>query len=134
MASKRLKRTDQEWFDLIQDCRTSGLKINSWCEQHGITLKALYYHTRRLQQKGYSIPRRVISATPKQRQDIIQLDIQGNRSVGSSGEPALALETSIAAVRIDFHGIFLEISTHQETVKMPSTHFCLVCGLPCFPL
>lgn len=29
MAKKRLKRTDQEWFDLIQDCRTSGLKINS---------------------------------------------------------------------------------------------------------
>lgn len=107
----RLKRTDQEWFDLIQDCRTSGLKINSWCEQHSITLKALYYHTRWLQQKGYSIPGRVIAA-PKQRQDTIELDIPGNRSMGSGREPALALETSIAVVRIDFHGVLLEIFNH----------------------
>lgn len=112
MACKRLKRTDQEWFDLIQDCRTSGLKFNRWCEQNGITIKALYYHTRRLQQKGYSIPERGISATPKQRQDIIQLDIPGSLSVGSGGEPALAPETSAAAVRIDFHGVLLEISNH----------------------
>lgn len=126
MASKRLKRTDQEWFDLIQDCRTSGLKINRWCAQHGITLKALYYHTRRLQQKGYSIPGRVISATPKQRQDIIQLDIQGNPSVESSGEPALALETSIAAVRIDFHGVLLEISNHAAPDIITNTVHALL--------
>lgn len=26
MADKRIKRTNQEWFDLIQDCITSCLK------------------------------------------------------------------------------------------------------------
>ncbi len=40
MAQKRIKRTDQEWFELIKDCKTSSLKVKIWCEQHGITAKA----------------------------------------------------------------------------------------------
>lgn len=40
MAQKRIKRTDQEWFELIKDCKTSSLKVKTWCEQHGITAKA----------------------------------------------------------------------------------------------
>ena len=55
MAQKRIKHTDQEWFDLITECRTSKLKVKDWCKQHGITAKALYYHTRQLRQKGYTI-------------------------------------------------------------------------------
>ncbi len=47
MAQKRIKRTDQEWFDLIKDCKTSSLKVKIWCEQHGITAKAIDYHSRR---------------------------------------------------------------------------------------
>lgn len=47
MAQKRIKRTDQEWFDLIKDCKTSSLKVKIWCEQHGITEKVIDYHTRR---------------------------------------------------------------------------------------
>ncbi|MEH2946425.1 hypothetical protein [Sporofaciens sp. JLR.KK001] len=41
MAQKRIKRTDQEWFDLIKDCKTSSLKVKIWCEQHENTLLAL---------------------------------------------------------------------------------------------
>ncbi len=40
MAQKRIKRTDQEWFELIKDCKSSSLKVKTWCEQHGITAKA----------------------------------------------------------------------------------------------
>ncbi len=34
MAQKRIKRTDQEWFDLIKDCKNSSLKVKIWCEQY----------------------------------------------------------------------------------------------------
>ena len=34
MAQKRIKRTDQEWFELIKGCKTSSLKAKTWCEQH----------------------------------------------------------------------------------------------------
>ena len=29
MAQKRIKRTDQEWFELIKGCKTSSLKAKT---------------------------------------------------------------------------------------------------------
>jgi len=46
MAQKRIKRTDQEWFDLIKDCKTSSLKVKIWCEQHGITAMQIPHERR----------------------------------------------------------------------------------------
>ena len=39
MAQKHIKHMDQEWFDLITECRRSQRNVKVWCEQHGITVK-----------------------------------------------------------------------------------------------
>lgn len=114
MVQKHPKRTDQEWFALIQDCRSSSLKTQTWCEQHNITLKAFYYHARQLRQKGYAIPQRTAPAIPAQRQEVVCL-----------GSPHAALSSRIrenadtAAIRIDFHGVFIEVSNQaaQDTIQ-----------------
>lgn len=118
MAKKRIKRTDQEWFALIQDCKASDLNVSCWCEQHSITLKALYYHAQRLQQKGYSIPQKSMASPSGQEYDIIQLDLTGSRTEKRDGTLKPAVGTDDTAIRIDFHGVFLEISNHaaQETI------------------
>ena len=36
MVQKRIRRTDQEWLDLIRECRTSGLTDKAWYEQQHI--------------------------------------------------------------------------------------------------
>ena len=84
MAQKRIKRTDQEWFDLIKDCKTSSLKVKIWCEQHGITAKAIDYHTRRLRQKGYTIPQRIPQTFPCEKQEIVCLDISKSLFTGQA--------------------------------------------------
>lgn len=56
MIQKRIKRTDQEWLDLIQECRTSGLTDKEWCEQQHIQRSNFYYHIRRLRKKACEIP------------------------------------------------------------------------------
>lgn len=119
MAQKRMKRTDQEWFDLIRDCKTSSLKVKSWCEQHGITAKALAYHTRRLRQKGYTIPQRSTQTIPYEKQEVICLDIPKSISVGrADGAPLVPWTTSAVALRLDFLGVPVEISNDaaQETI------------------
>ncbi len=58
MTQHHIKRTGQEWLDLIRNCYGSGLKVRTWCAQHDITVKAFYYHTRQLRQKGYAFPQR----------------------------------------------------------------------------
>ena len=120
MAQKRIKRTDQEWFDLIKDCKTSSLKVKIWCEQHGITAKAIDYHTRRLRQKGYTIPRKIHQAIPYEKQEVICLDISKSLFSGqekiSSSNPFTA---NGAALRFDFQGTQIGISNHaaKETIE-----------------
>lgn len=32
-----------EWAAVIKDCKASGLKVDTYCEQHGISRDAYYY-------------------------------------------------------------------------------------------
>ena len=32
MPKKNPRRTDKEWLDLIQECRSSGLSDKCWCQ------------------------------------------------------------------------------------------------------
>ena len=111
MAQKRIKRTDQEWFDLIKDCKTSSLKVKIWCEQHGITAKAIDYHTRRLRQKGYTIPQRIPQTFPCEKQEIVCLDISKSLFAGqkeiTSTDPWAA---NAAVLQLDFQGTSIGIS------------------------
>ncbi len=119
MNEKHLKRTDQEWFELIQDCRTSGLKIKVWCEQHSVTIKALYYHTRRLRQKGYAIPQRTVAATPLEKQEGVCLGIPNDTpSLMAAPSHSVMGTAGTAAIRIDFYGVLIEVSNHaaQDTI------------------
>ena len=115
MARKRIKHTDQEWLDLILDCKKSSVTNQTWCEQHSITIKALAYHTRRLRRLGYEIPNKTPVSVPreKQKQEVVCLQIPEELSALSPGE------SSPAAARIDFHGIRIDLSNHasQEAVS-----------------
>lgn len=37
MKKRNRRRTDQEWMDLIQVYRTSGLTDKQWCEENHIS-------------------------------------------------------------------------------------------------
>ena len=49
-------KTDQEWLDVIQTCRTSGMTDKDWCRSNGISQTSLYRHINRLRKKDYAIP------------------------------------------------------------------------------
>lgn len=49
-------KTDQEWLDVIQTCRTSGMTDKDWCLSNGISQISLYRHINRLRKKDYAIP------------------------------------------------------------------------------
>ena len=57
MNKRQPRRTDQEWMDLIQECRSSGISNRTWCEEHYIQPSTFYYHIRRLRKQACSIPK-----------------------------------------------------------------------------
>lgn len=125
MAQKRCNFTDQEWLSLIQDCRTSGLTVNTWCEQHGITHKAFYYHIRKLRQKGFSIPQKTSTTPQAEKQEVFCLDLSEERSSDSSHPSAFHNAT---ALRMDFNGVRIEI-TNQATQDTISNTLLALQGL-----
>ena len=52
------RRSDEEWLNIIHECRTSGLSDKTWCEEHHIHTSKFYYHIRRLRAKACEITER----------------------------------------------------------------------------
>ena len=38
----------EQWTELIRDCRSSGMKINDWCEANGVSHNAYFYWLRKV--------------------------------------------------------------------------------------
>lgn len=54
---RNAKRSDQEWLDLIHECRISGLGDKEWCELHKIPISSFYTKISRLRHKACEIPK-----------------------------------------------------------------------------
>ena len=82
MAQPRANRRSQdEWFQLIQECRSSGLSDRTWCEQHGILVSSFYNAVKRLRKSACVIPlssnRRTyaLDLTSAGQQEAVRIDI-----------------------------------------------------------
>ena len=42
MKEKRIFRSPEQWFELIQQCRTSGLDDREWCAQNNVPVSTFY--------------------------------------------------------------------------------------------
>ncbi|MCD8013558.1 MAG: IS66 family insertion sequence element accessory protein TnpB [Lachnospiraceae bacterium] len=121
MSRKYCKRSDQEWFTLIQDCRTSGLTISAWCIQNEVTQKALSYHTRKLRQKGYSIPPKTRGTAVPAKQELFCIDLSEEKTADK--EAVVAPDN--AAIRIDYHGILIEVTNQAAQDTLSNTFLAL---------
>lgn len=123
MARKQApKRSDSQWFDLITECRASGLSDKAWCQIKGIPSGTLYCAINRLRNKSYAIPERsdvtdnTLDLTVKQ--DVVQIAIEPK----TLDVPKPAFVQPIAAtyldnshtVEIDIHGIGIRIKNDVD--------------------
>ena len=121
---QKSKYSDQEWFGMICECMTGPAKVKDWCLQHGITSKALYYHARDLRKKGYDIPSKAETVSPAlavpEKQEIVCI---GFPETGTNSESDIYTEEppKTAAIRIDFHGICVEVSNQAAHDTITNT-------------
>ena len=120
-------RSDEEWFQIINECRSSGLSDSQWCKQHDIPESTFFCAVGRLRKKAYAIPDRnksidvLSNSLPKQ--EVVRIDIEPELLPSARPEPmqeipAMYLDNS-HTIEIDVHGINIRVfnSVDRELLK-----------------
>ncbi|OLR62162.1 hypothetical protein BHF69_05380 [Anaerostipes sp. 992a] len=111
------KRSDEEWIQIIQECRTSGLTDKKWCEEHHIAPSNLYYHIRRLTEKacGAEIPENP-RVSSRETHEVVPLRVSEEAPFDDliPEQPQTSVSPSEAAIRLNIHDISMEIFNHAE--------------------
>ena len=98
MATRQARRSDQEWFDLIMECRQSGLSDKTWCEEHDIPTSTFYNAVTRLRKKACDIPdqsdRAPIMDLTSRKQEVVPISIVPDR-IPEAAPPACAGESAV---------------------------------------
>ena len=120
MVQKRIRRTDQEWLDLIQECRTSGLTDKAWCEQQHIHRSNFYYQIRRLRKKACEIPDNPVSSC-QEYHEVVAIDFSTPESFPVKNVPreGRSENRGIPLIRLAFPGFSMEIlnGAAGETIR-----------------
>jgi len=103
----RSRYSIQEKFDMIMNCRNSGLSDYQWCKQHGVSPSTFYGWVNQVRKQNCEIPDPAGLETyaPTTKQDVVKLDIieesQNTYTSASKTETTnCAIEISIGAATI----------------------------------
>lgn len=86
-----------EWAQRVSECRSSGLTVRKWCEQHEINEKTYYYWQRRIWES--------------------MNEPQNNRFVQISSEAVSGEQTAAVKIRINGAEAEIRAGTDAETIE-----------------
>ena len=112
--SRNPRRNDQEWMNLIHQCRTSGLGDKDWCEQHDIPISTFYTKITRLRKKACEVPA-ANHHSSRETQQVVPLQIM-DETDGIYENTAINEATPVVAIKRK--GYCIEVSNHaaRETI------------------
>ncbi len=108
--SKKI-RSDQEWLELIQECRASGLSVRNWCQMRSISIKTFYNKVSDLRNKSCDIPEPLASPS-RQGHEVVSLEMAADPAAYPDHPAAGALQAppAQAAVTVRISGYSIEIA------------------------
>ena len=120
MSEKKKTRSEQEWLDLIQECRASGLPDREWCQMHSISIKTFHNKVSDLRKKSCTIPQPQM-APPMHSHEVVPLAL-GSTPVFATDSTAGCMpevSASYAAVTVRMSGYSVEItnSASEDTIR-----------------
>ena len=86
----------EQWRKIIADCQNSGLKVDEWCEQNGVSRNSYYYWLRKIREKAcQSVSSELLPVTNESTFAKLELNnIQGN------SHPAVVLRFGYATIEV----------------------------------
>ncbi len=117
--SKKI-RSDQEWLELIQECRASGLSVRDWCQMRSISIKTFYNKVSDLRKKSCDISRSQ-AAPSLQDHEVVPLEMAACPELypGRTADGALPAPPARAAVTVRISGYNVEIAdgASEDTIR-----------------
>ena len=117
MRAKR--RTEQEQYDMIMECRQSGLSDHQWCLEHDVNPGTFYNWVRRFRKQVCEFP----APAGKDRfqaihQEVVKMEIIPDQSSDlfeqSSMEYAAAITKPVAVMELQIGKAVLRISNQTD--------------------
>ena len=119
---RRPRHSDQEWVDIIKECRNSGMSDKSWCELHQIHPSKFYYHIRKLHSQACELPEVSYNLRKQPKQEVVQIQLNSvlpeSKSDSSTVSSATNDSTIRPALRLNIGGCNVEIfnTADSETI------------------
>ena len=111
--------TPQDRFDLIMECRSSGLTDYQWLKENGISKSTFYHWISQFRKKGYpninEIPEPLKQSSPHkaQRQEVVKINvIPGRQEVLEQNAPVYPVQPTSEMSPV------IEITTGSATVRL----------------
>lgn len=111
------RRTANEQYQLIMECRNSGLSDYQWCTEHDINPGTFYNWVKRLRKKAcFDIPpangRDTYKATPKQ--EIVKLEVLPDIPAVMDSAPIETVQSFSSAIEIRSGAVSVRISNDVD--------------------
>ena len=126
---QNLTASERHWFDLIQQCRTSGKSDAQWMQEHEIKSPTFYYHVKQLRKKACDIPENSFTRQRNDIQEVVPLFMEDVPAIPSQEPKPLISIDNTSTVRLSFQGVTVEInnSATQEVIKNTISALRLLC-------
>ena len=117
----RKRITIQEKFELIMECRNSGLSDYQWCKQHGLSPSTFYGYVKQVRKHNREIPEpaNLITYAPDDNPDIVKLEV-----VNDDTQPAYINQNdnkvSVPTMEITLGKISIKVTNDVNPVLLSS--------------
>ena len=123
-------RSLEEWMELVNECRQSGLTDAAWCNEHGISPNCFYNAVTRLRKKACQIPDPVGKASTldltSHKQDVVQIAIEPESSptglIPDNGNRPMPLDNS-HTIEIEADGLLIRMSNEIKPLLLKCFSF-----------
>lgn len=122
------RRTAEEQYCLILECRRSGLSDYDWCRENGINPATFYTWITRLKKKGdVSVPPASSPSVCCHSQDIVKVDVLPEEVIPKPSDdkhaflPDQEVQTSGSFIEIEVQGVTFRFSGAIDAVLYEKT-------------
>lgn len=121
---QKLTESDRRWYDIIQQCRTSGKSDYQWLQEHNIKPPTFYYHVKQLRKKACEIPETSKGILQPEVQEVVPVFFEKEEVTASNTSAAPVFTESpdnLTAIRLQIHGVYIEISNSASQTVIQNT-------------